>query len=58
MLDMYAEEFPGAQIIGSGGNINKLFKLTHNKNDEKVIKVSELKEIYDCLLYTSFYNLF
>lgn len=47
MLDMYAEEFPGAQIIGSGGNINKLFKLTHNKNDEKVIKVSELKEIYE-----------
>lgn len=46
MLDMYAEDFPGAQIIGSGGNINKLFKLTHNKNDEKVIKVSELKEIY------------
>lgn len=47
MLDMYAEEFPDAQIIGSGGNINKLFKLTHNKNDEKVIKVSELKEIYE-----------
>lgn len=47
MLDMYAEEFPGAQIIGSGGNINKLFKLTHNKNDEKVMKVSELKEIYE-----------
>lgn len=46
MLDTYAEEFPGVQIIGSGGNINKLFKLTHNKNDEKVIKVSELKEIY------------
>ena len=47
MLDTYAEEFPGAQIIGSGGNINKLFKLTHNKNDEKVIKVSELREIYE-----------
>lgn len=47
MLDTYAEEFPSAQIIGSGGNINKLFKLTHNKNDEKVIKVSELKEIYE-----------
>lgn len=47
MLDMYAEEFPGAQIIGSGGNINKLFKLTHNKNDEKVMKVSELREIYE-----------
>ena len=46
MLDTYAEEFPGAQIIGSGGNINKLFKLTHNKNDEKVMKVSELREIY------------
>ena len=46
MMDTYAEEFPGAQIIGSGGNINKLFKLTHNKNDEKVMKVSELKEIY------------
>ena len=51
MLDMYAEEFPGAQIIGSGGNINKLFKLTHNKNDEKVIKVSELKEIYLSLIH-------
>lgn len=47
MLDTYAEEFPGVQIIGSGGNINKLFKLTHNKNDEKVIKVSELREIYE-----------
>lgn len=47
MMDTYAEEFPGAQIIGSGGNINKLFKLTHNKNDEKVIKVSELREIYE-----------
>ena len=47
MLDTYAEEFPGAQIIGSGGNINKLFKLTHNKNDEKVMKVSELREIYE-----------
>lgn len=46
MMDTYAEEFPGAQIIGSGGNINKLFKLTHNKNDEKVMKVSELREIY------------
>lgn len=46
MLDTYAEEFPGAQIIGSGGNINKLFKLTHNKNDEKVMKVGELREIY------------
>ena len=46
MLDTYAEEFPGVQIIGSGGNINKLFKLTHNKNDEKVMKVSELSEIY------------
>lgn len=47
MLDTYAEEFPGVQIIGSGGNINKLFKLTHNKNDEKVIKVSELRGIYE-----------
>ena len=47
MLDTYAEEFPGVQIIGSGGNINKLFKLTHNKNDEKVMKVSELREIYE-----------
>ncbi len=46
MLDTYAEEFPDVQIIGSGGNINKLFKLTHNKNDEKVMKVSELREIY------------
>lgn len=49
MLDEYAEHFPDTQIIGSGGNINKLFRLTHGKNDEKQMKVEELKEIYEAL---------
>lgn len=47
MLNEYAEHFPDTQIIGSGGNINKLFKLTHGKDDEKVMKVSELKAMYE-----------
>lgn len=44
-LSLYGNEIQGIHLIGSGGNINKLFKLTHSKKDPKEIKVSEIKDI-------------
>ena len=48
-LSLYAKEIPGIHLIGSGGNINKLFKLTHSKKDPKEIKVDEIRDIHDKL---------
>lgn len=48
-LRLYAKEIPNIHIIGSGGNINKLFKLTHSKKNPKEILVSEIKDISDKL---------
>lgn len=47
MLQNYAEQYPGTKIMGSGGNINRLFKLVKEKGDGKVLKVARLKKIYD-----------
>ncbi len=44
-LSLYGKEIQGIHLIGSGGNINKLFKLTHSKKGPKEIKVSEIKDI-------------
>ena len=44
-LSLYAKQTPDIKVIGSGGNINKLFKLTHSKKDPKEIKVEEIKDI-------------
>ena len=49
MLKSYATEFPGTRIIGSGGNINRLYRLTKEKNENKVLKVENLKAIYSSL---------
>ena len=49
MLESYVREFPDTRIIGSGGNINKLFKLSKEKNGEKVLKVGQLHNIYSQL---------
>lgn len=48
-LSLYGKEVKNIRLIGSGGNINKLFKLTHSKKDPKEIKVSEIKEICEKL---------
>ncbi len=48
-LSLYAKENPNIRLIGSGGNINKLFKLVHSKKDPKEITVNEIKEIRDKL---------
>ncbi len=45
-LTAVSKQVPGMRIIGSGGNINKLFKLAHTKRDPKEIKVEEIKEVY------------
>lgn len=46
MLLDYGQKFPNTRIIGSGGNINRLFKLTHGKNDPKVLTVGQLQDIH------------
>ena len=46
MLEEYAREFPDTRIIGSGGNINKLFKLVKDKNCNMKLKVQQLRDIH------------
>ena len=46
MLEKYADEFPGTRIIGSGGNINRLFKLAKLKGDTRELPVVRLRELY------------
>jgi len=45
----FAEELPDIQIIGSGGNINKLFKLSHNDKKRRAIQVAEIRDLYSKL---------
>lgn len=49
MLEDYAREFPNTRIIGSGGNINRLYRLAKEKNENKKLKVENLKSIYATL---------
>ncbi len=49
VLGQYAREFPGTRIIGSGGNINRLFKLAHVKGTEKVLGVEQLADLHSRL---------
>ena len=46
MLETYAEDFPGTKIIGSGGNINRLFRLAKIKGDSRSLPVATLKQLY------------
>ena len=53
MLDKYFNGYhassPGTRIIGSGGNINKLFKLARVKGDDKVLGVEQLADLHSRL---------
>lgn len=49
MLEGYAKEFLGTRIIGSGGNINRLFKLANIKGSSCELPVDRLSELYDAL---------
>ena len=46
MLEKYAEDFQGNKIIGSGGNINRLFRLAKIKGDSRSLPVATLKQLY------------
>ena len=46
MLEKYAEDFPDTKIIGSGGNINRLFRLAKVKGDSRSLSVTALKQLY------------
>lgn len=48
-LARFAKEMPDIRIIGSGGNINKLFKLTNSDRATRTVAVSEIKAVYDKL---------
>ena len=48
-LTRYAKDMPDIRIIGSGGNINKLFKLCNSDKATRTVPVSEIKAIYDKL---------
>ena len=49
VLENYAREFPGTKIIGSGGNINRLFKLAKVKGDSREMPVERIRELHDIL---------
>lgn len=47
-----AADFKSAEtfrIIGSGGNINKLFKLAHGSKADRTVAVDEIRAVYDKL---------
>ena len=46
MLEEYAKEYPDTRIIGSGGNINRLYKLAKVKGDSHELPVARLRELY------------
>jgi exopolyphosphatase/guanosine-5'-triphosphate,3'-diphosphate pyrophosphatase len=45
----FSSKFPNICILGSGGNINKLYKLIKPKTDHCELPVSDLKQMYDTL---------
>lgn len=45
-LEHFAKTMPGIRMIGSGGNINKLFKLSHGKKTDRMVTIDEIKSIY------------
>lgn len=48
VLEGYARQFPGTTVIGSGGNINRLYRLVKS-SDEKTMTLSQLQSIYNRL---------
>lgn len=49
VLENYARESPDTKIIGSGGNINRLFKLAKVKGDSRELPVERIRELHDIL---------
>lgn len=49
MLETYNREFPGTKVIGSGGNINRLYRLAGIKGEARELPVVRLRELYEAL---------
>lgn len=49
ILGNFASKFDNIRVIGSGGNINKLYKLAHPSKDETSLSVEKLQALYDSL---------
>ena len=47
-LQGYAKLYPNIHIIGSGGNINKLFKISKESKNKK-LSIAELQRLYSML---------
>lgn len=47
-LQGYAKLYPDIHIIGSGGNINKLFKISKESKNKK-LSITELQRLYSIL---------
>lgn len=45
-LAKYSERFDNIRIIGSGGNINKLFKLAHIKGSKRELPLETIQSLY------------
>lgn len=48
-LEQVSSQYPSVELIGSGGNINKIFKLAGGKNMQP-IKLKDIREIYEMIL--------
>jgi exopolyphosphatase/guanosine-5'-triphosphate,3'-diphosphate pyrophosphatase len=48
-LEQVSLQYPSVELIGSGGNINKIFKLAGGKNMQP-IKLRDIREIYEMIL--------
>lgn len=48
-LRSFAADMPDIRIIGSGGNINKLYKLSRKDKERRVVSIDEIRAIYDKL---------
>lgn len=48
-LKRYADQYGNIRIIGSGGNINKLYKLARKKGDRRELALQDLKDLYSQL---------
>ena len=48
-LQRVRKDYPSSQIIGSGGNINKIFKLSGQKY-MKPVSYKKIREIYEMIL--------
>lgn len=49
VLEKYAKDFPDTKIIGSGGNINRLFRLAKERGENRSLTVARLQELHDVL---------